>query len=221
GVLEGRQGIAVGRHSGEERERAVVELHHHALERLLRLLVGNLEQLQDDRLVLAEHLARRNAKEEGISDLAGGTGDCDSDGGLAHENSGIREVGNEGPFARDATAAVKVLCVAINSNGCAGLRAERKRLTWPRRSRNNRSGQLPSTATSASRRSHRIACRPPAGLRLSIASAAPSCSSCCRSPSGCSTRASRRKFPSSSSPTFSHSASAPFRRGSSRSSSSA
>src|SRR5207248_5983097 len=56
----------------------------HALERLLRLLVGNLQQLQDHRLVLAEHLARGDAEQEGITDLAGGTGDGNADGLLAH-----------------------------------------------------------------------------------------------------------------------------------------
>ena len=69
---------------GEQREGAVVELHHHALQRLLRLLVGDLEQLQDDRLVLAEHLARGDAEQQGIADLAGGAGDRDSNGCLAH-----------------------------------------------------------------------------------------------------------------------------------------
>jgi hypothetical protein len=54
----------VGLHSGEQREGAVVEFHHHALERLLRLLVGNLEQLQDHRLVLAEHLSRGDPEQE-------------------------------------------------------------------------------------------------------------------------------------------------------------
>ena len=67
-------------HAGEQREGAVVELHHHALERLLRLLVGDLEQLQDDRLVLAEHLAGRDAKQQGVADLAGGAGDGDANG---------------------------------------------------------------------------------------------------------------------------------------------
>jgi len=36
----------------QQREGAVVELHHHALQRLLRFLVGNLEHLQDHRLGL-------------------------------------------------------------------------------------------------------------------------------------------------------------------------
>jgi hypothetical protein len=51
----------------------------------LRLLVRNFEQLQDDGLVLAEHLARGDAKQEGLTDLTRGAGDGDTDGLLAHE----------------------------------------------------------------------------------------------------------------------------------------
>ncbi len=69
-------------HAGKQRKGAIVELHHHALERLLRLLVGDLEQLQDHGLILAEHFARGDAKEEGITDLTGGTGDGNADGDL-------------------------------------------------------------------------------------------------------------------------------------------
>ena len=49
--------------------------------------IGHLEQLQDDRLVLAEHLAGGDAEEQGVADLAGGAGDRDADGGLAHGDS--------------------------------------------------------------------------------------------------------------------------------------
>ena len=77
-------------HAGEQRERAVLELHHHALQRLLRLLVGDLEQLQDDRLVLAEHLAGGDAEQQGVADLAGGAGDGDADGRFASWDSGRR-----------------------------------------------------------------------------------------------------------------------------------
>ena len=61
-------------------KRAVVELHHDALQRLLRLLVGNLEHLQDHRLVLAEHLAAGDPEEQAVADLAGGAGDGDAHG---------------------------------------------------------------------------------------------------------------------------------------------
>ena len=43
-------------HAGEQREGAVVELHRHAVERAERR--RDLEQLQDDRLVGAEHRRR-------------------------------------------------------------------------------------------------------------------------------------------------------------------
>ena len=49
-------------------------------QRGLRLVDRQLEQLQDDGLVLAEHLAGGDAEEEGVADLAGGAGDGDADG---------------------------------------------------------------------------------------------------------------------------------------------
>ena len=89
-------------HAGEQREGAVLELHHHALQRLLRLFVGNLEQLQDDRLVLAEHLARCDAKEQGVADLAGSAGDRDAGGDFMMLSPGEWE---DDPAARGAAEA--------------------------------------------------------------------------------------------------------------------
>ena len=43
-----------------------------------------LQQLQDDRLVLAERLAGGDAGEDAVADLPGGAGDGDSEGGRAH-----------------------------------------------------------------------------------------------------------------------------------------
>jgi hypothetical protein len=60
------------------------KFHHHALERLLRAFDRHFQQLQDDRLVLAKHLAGGDAEQQGITDLAGGTGDGHADGFLAH-----------------------------------------------------------------------------------------------------------------------------------------
>ena len=57
---------------------AVVDLHDHALERLHARL--DLEQAQHHRLVGAEQLARGDAEQEGVADLAGGPGDGDVDG---------------------------------------------------------------------------------------------------------------------------------------------
>ena len=75
GVLEGGHRVAVGFHAGQQREGAVVQLHHHALERLLGLFVGDFEQLQDDRLVLAQHFAGGDAEQQGVTDLTSGAGD--------------------------------------------------------------------------------------------------------------------------------------------------
>ena len=69
-------------HAGQQREGAVVQLHHHALQRLLRLVVGNLQQLQDHRLVVAEHVAGGDAEQQAVADLAGGAGDGDANGGF-------------------------------------------------------------------------------------------------------------------------------------------
>ena len=74
-----RDGIVVDLGAGQQRERAVVEFHHHALGGADR--VGQLEQSQLHRGVVAEHRARRDAEERGIADLAGGAGDGDGDRG--------------------------------------------------------------------------------------------------------------------------------------------
>ena len=69
-------------HPREQRKRAVVELHHHALQRLLRFLVGDLQQLQDHRLVGAQHVAVGDAKQKAVADLTGGSGDRNAHGGF-------------------------------------------------------------------------------------------------------------------------------------------
>ena len=48
------------------------------------LSIGHLQQLQDERLVLAEHLAGGDAEEEAVADVPGGAGDGDAEGGGAH-----------------------------------------------------------------------------------------------------------------------------------------
>ena len=88
GVLERDLRIVGADHAGQQRERAVLQLHHHALERGLGLLHRQFEHLQDDRLVLAEHLAGGDAEQQGVADLAGGTGDGNADGGLHGGDSG-------------------------------------------------------------------------------------------------------------------------------------
>src|SRR5690606_38692402 len=69
-------------HAGEQREGAVFQFHHHTLDRLLRL--GQIEQLQDDRLVLAQHFTTGDAEQQAVADLAGGAGDSNAHGGFAH-----------------------------------------------------------------------------------------------------------------------------------------
>ena len=72
-------GVGADLDLGQLRERAVVELHHDALERLERRL--DLEQPQLDRPVAGERTARE-AEEEAVADLSGGTGDGDLERGL-------------------------------------------------------------------------------------------------------------------------------------------
>ena len=75
GVLERHRGV-VGEHQAvQQRERTVVELHRHAPHGLLRAFDRDLEQLQDDGLIGAEHLAGGNAGKQAVADLAGSTGD--------------------------------------------------------------------------------------------------------------------------------------------------
>ena len=61
--------------AGEQREGAVVELHRGALGGLDG--VGDLEQVEVDRRVGAEHLPARDPEEQRVADLAGGAGDGD------------------------------------------------------------------------------------------------------------------------------------------------
>ena len=66
---------------GQKRKGTVVELHDDALERLHARL--DLDQAQRHFLLRTEHRAAGDAKEKGITDLAGGAGHCNSYG-LTH-----------------------------------------------------------------------------------------------------------------------------------------
>ena len=77
GVTERDVGVVGAHDVGEQRERAVVELHPHALERAERR--RDLEQLQGDGRVGPEHRARGDAEQQAVADLAGGAGDGDTD----------------------------------------------------------------------------------------------------------------------------------------------
>jgi hypothetical protein len=46
----------------------------------LSSIITPARALQDDRLVLAQHFASGDAKQNTVPDLAGGTGDCDAYG---------------------------------------------------------------------------------------------------------------------------------------------
>ncbi len=82
GVLEADRGVVREDHALEQREGAVVEFHRHALEGLHGLLDRGFDELEDDRLVGAEHRAGGDAEQEGVTDLAGGAGDGDAEGRL-------------------------------------------------------------------------------------------------------------------------------------------
>ena len=76
GVTERDVGVVGAHDVGEQREGAVVELHPHTLERTERR--RDLEQLQGDGRVGPEHRAGGDAEQEGVADLAGGSGDGDA-----------------------------------------------------------------------------------------------------------------------------------------------
>ena len=72
GVLEADVRVAGEDHVLEEREGAVVELHGDALEGVHGLFDRDFEELQDHRLIGAEHLAGGDAEQEGVTDLPAG-----------------------------------------------------------------------------------------------------------------------------------------------------
>ena len=69
--------VGGGHDVADQGERTVVDLHHHAIERLHARL--DLEEAQHHGLVRSEELARGDPEEEGVADLAGGPGDRDVD----------------------------------------------------------------------------------------------------------------------------------------------
>src|SRR5437899_105888 len=78
--FEPRPRVAGRHHAGEERERAVVELHDDAPQRVHG--GRDLQPMQDHRLVGTEHGAARDAEHQRVADLDGRAGDRDADGGL-------------------------------------------------------------------------------------------------------------------------------------------
>jgi len=64
--------------AGQQRERAVVQFHRHAFQSLQGR--GDFQQLQNDGLVFAQHVAGSNAEQQGIADLASCAGNGDAYG---------------------------------------------------------------------------------------------------------------------------------------------
>ncbi len=87
GSVETLHGIVVGFDAREQREGAVVELHDDAVDRAHGGL--DVDELEDDRLVLAEHVASGDAKEQAVTDLASSSGDGDANGLLHQDSSGL------------------------------------------------------------------------------------------------------------------------------------
>jgi hypothetical protein len=73
GIGEGQVGVVGLHHPREQGECAILELHGNAFE--CAESRSDLEHLQDHGLVGTEHLARCDAEQEAVADLAGGTGD--------------------------------------------------------------------------------------------------------------------------------------------------
>jgi hypothetical protein len=84
-----------------------------SIQRRLRLVERQLEQLEDDGLVVPEHIAGGDPEQQAVADLAGGAGDCDADGGFhcgllcgIRENTAAGAADPEGrPFATGNGAA--------------------------------------------------------------------------------------------------------------------
>jgi len=80
GAVKGNARVARRHNLREQREGAVEELHADALQGSLALFVIAFEQLQLNRRIGSEHGTAREAEEQSVTDVAGGTrnGDADS-----------------------------------------------------------------------------------------------------------------------------------------------
>ena len=70
--------------SFEQRESAIFEFHHDAVEGLEGLLVGDFDEVEDDGLARAEQGAGRNPEEQRVANLPGGAGDGHAEGCGVH-----------------------------------------------------------------------------------------------------------------------------------------
>ena len=66
--MEGDFGIISGDYASEQRKRAILQFHYHPIER--RQQLRYIEQLQNNGLILAKHVACRDTKQQTVSDLA-------------------------------------------------------------------------------------------------------------------------------------------------------
>ena len=71
-IFKGDFGVVGGKHIDQEREGAVLQFHHHAFNGILSL--RQIQQLQDNGLIFAQHFTAGNTEQQGITDLAGSTG---------------------------------------------------------------------------------------------------------------------------------------------------
>jgi hypothetical protein len=79
-VLEAFVEVAGGDDVGEQREGTVLKFHHDAGEGVEA--GSDFNQIECDRLVGTEHGAGSEAEDGGVTDVAGGAGDRDANGGL-------------------------------------------------------------------------------------------------------------------------------------------
>ncbi len=77
-VLESDVRIVGGNHAGQQREGTVFQFHHHALNGGLGL--RQVEQLQDDRLVFAQHFTTGDTEQQAVANLTSSAGNGNANG---------------------------------------------------------------------------------------------------------------------------------------------
>ena len=82
GVAKGFDGVIGRLHFREQRESAVREFHHDALQALVTFRSRTFQKRQRDGLIRSEKVTRSNAEENRITDLAGRAGHGNADGFL-------------------------------------------------------------------------------------------------------------------------------------------
>ena len=97
GVLETNRVLVTADNAVQEGESAIVEFHGNTVEGTSG--GGDIEQLEDDGLVLAQHVTVGNSEDGGITNVTSSTSDSDSDGGFLGEGLG-KELGEEGVRGR-------------------------------------------------------------------------------------------------------------------------